>query len=132
MERSGKANKRALWHGTGVDTVEKINAQGFNRSFCGLNATALGNGVYFAVNANYSAQTTYAKPDPTTGYRHIYQTQVLCGEMTQGAHGMKAPPQKSANPVVMYDSVVDRPGNPTIIVIFSDTQAYPEYLITFA
>ena len=56
--------------------------------------------------------------------------QVLCGEMTQGAHGMRAPPVK-VQPAILYDAVADNPNTPTIVVIFSDTQAYPEYLITF-
>jgi hypothetical protein len=42
--------------------------QGFNRSFAGQNATAYGKGVYFAVNASYSAGSTY---------RHAHHTRVL-------------------------------------------------------
>lgn len=38
-----------LWHGSNVEVVGKILNQGFNRSFCGKNATAYGKGVYFAV-----------------------------------------------------------------------------------
>ena len=37
-----------LFHGTDQDTVPKIYQQGFNRSFCGKNATMYGKGVYFA------------------------------------------------------------------------------------
>lgn len=37
-----------LWHGTNVEVMDKILQQGFNRSFCGKNATAYGKGVYFA------------------------------------------------------------------------------------
>jgi len=33
-----------LWHGSNVEVVEKIMNQGFNRSFCGKNATAYGKG----------------------------------------------------------------------------------------
>ena len=33
----GHQNEQKLWHGTSVDTVPKINTQGFNRSFCGKN-----------------------------------------------------------------------------------------------
>lgn len=31
-----------LWHGSNVEVIEKIFQQGFNRSFCGKNATAYG------------------------------------------------------------------------------------------
>ena len=30
-------NERWLWHGTSPDTIDKINTQGFNRSFAGKN-----------------------------------------------------------------------------------------------
>ena len=44
---------------------------------------------------------------------------------------MKVPPKNPANPQVPFDSVVDNPRNPTIFVVFYDTKAYPEYLITY-
>lgn len=31
----GHINERYLWHGTNLETIEKINTQGFNRSFAG-------------------------------------------------------------------------------------------------
>ena len=34
-----------LFHGTDEDTVPKITSMGFNRSFCGKNATMFGKGV---------------------------------------------------------------------------------------
>lgn len=49
-----------LWHGTNADVMDKIMQQGFNRSFCGKNATMYGKGVYFARDASYSAYPTYA------------------------------------------------------------------------
>lgn len=33
----GHKNERFLWHGTQATTCEKINSQGFNRSFAGQN-----------------------------------------------------------------------------------------------
>ena len=37
---AGTQNERILWHGTAPDTIDKIIAQGFNRSFCGKNGKA--------------------------------------------------------------------------------------------
>lgn len=37
----GHMNERWLWHGTSSDTHDKINTQGFNRSFAGKNGTVL-------------------------------------------------------------------------------------------
>ncbi|VDI82835.1 poly [ADP-ribose] polymerase 10/14/15 [Mytilus galloprovincialis] len=109
-----------------------INTYGFNRSYCGKNAVAYGNGVYFAVNPTYSAQTQYARPDPN-GNKRMYMCKVLVGEFTKGQGGMKVPPPKpgAAGGHIFYDSVVDNPECPSIFVIFHDTQAYPEYLIVF-
>jgi len=30
-------NEQLLWHGTSADTVQHINNDGFNRSYCGKN-----------------------------------------------------------------------------------------------
>ena len=45
------ANEKRLFHGTEKDTTTKINRTSFNRSFCGINGTVYGQGVYFAANA---------------------------------------------------------------------------------
>lgn len=83
-----------------------------------------GTGVYFAINAAYSARDTYSPRD---------YCRVLTGEYCQGAQGMKVPPNKpgAASTHILFDSVVDNLINPGIFVIFNDSQAYPEYLITF-
>lgn len=49
-----RANERWLWHGTNAESVKKIVANGFNRSFCGANGTVYGEGVYFASSASLS------------------------------------------------------------------------------
>lgn len=38
--------RRWLWHGSNKDVMDKILQQGFNRSFCGKNATAYGKASY--------------------------------------------------------------------------------------
>lgn len=63
----------------------------------------------------------------------MYVVKVLVGDFTKGTRGMKAPPSKNDpnNPSLLFDSVVNSTSNPTIFVIFQDSQCYPEYLITF-
>ncbi|XP_041355403.1 protein mono-ADP-ribosyltransferase PARP15-like [Gigantopelta aegis] len=125
-------NERTLWHGTSSESTNSINTCGFNRSFCGKNATAYGNGTYFATNSSYSADDTYSPPD-SEGYKYVYQALVLTGDFTEGRFGIRVPPQKPySSSHIRFDSVVDRKQNPNMFVIFSDTQAYPEYLITFS
>jgi len=95
-------------------------------------ATAFGDGVYFAVNANYSAQSTYS-PTDSNGNKYIFLARVLTGEFTLGKTGLKTPPPKDASKsaVDLYDSVVNNISSPIMFVIFYDAQCYPEYLITF-
>ena len=63
----------------------------------------------------------------------MYYAKVLTGEFIQGNRQMKTPPPKNDpnNPSLHYDSTVDRPHNPSMYVIYYDTQAYPEYVVTF-
>ncbi|MBN3307527.1 PAR14 polymerase, partial [Amia calva] len=131
-EKNGHTNnERRLFHGTCPTTLSQINTHGFNRSYAGRNAAVIGNGTYFAVDANYSASNTYSKPD-AQGLKYVYYSRVLVGEFTTGRAGLIVPPAKtSADPADLYDSVVDNPANPRVFVIFNDVQAYPEYLITF-
>uniref|UniRef100_A0A6P5K8A3 Poly [ADP-ribose] polymerase n=1 Tax=Phascolarctos cinereus TaxID=38626 RepID=A0A6P5K8A3_PHACI len=124
-------NEKYLFHGTDVDSVSHVNSQGFNRSYAGKNATAWGKGTYFAVDALYSADNTYSKPD-IKGKKHMYYVRVLTGDYTLGNPSLIVPPPKITQDAnVLYDSVTNNMRNPTLFVIFYDNQAYPEYLITF-
>lgn len=97
--------------------------------FCDA-AVVYGRGVYFAQGFQYSGSNTYAVPD-INGHKHVYQTRVLTGDFVVGNQTYIVPPPKPGSSAVRYDSVVDNPAAPSIFVIFSDTQAYPEYLIIF-
>ena len=55
---------------------------------------------------------------------------VLTGDIALGHSKDIQPPQRYSDKD-LYDSNVDDVKNPQIFVIFHDTQAYPEYLITF-
>uniref|UniRef100_A0A8C8SNN8 Poly [ADP-ribose] polymerase n=1 Tax=Pelusios castaneus TaxID=367368 RepID=A0A8C8SNN8_9SAUR len=124
-------NEKLLFHGTPSSTLRIINCNGFNRGFAGKNAAAIGNGTYFAVQASYSAQDTYSRPD-LNGRKYMYLARVLTGEYCAGSGGLITPPPKSvADPTDLYDSVTDNMAHPSMFVIFNDIQAYPEYLITF-
>jgi poly [ADP-ribose] polymerase 10/14/15 len=124
-------NERILWHGTSADTIQQINIHGFNRSYCGKNAVVYGKGVYFASQWWYSAQNTYSSPDGTSQKKYIYQTRVLVGEFALGKEEYIDTPLKPGSKFLRYDSVVNDVSSPLIFVIFRDSQAYPEYLITF-
>ncbi|WAR21755.1 PAR15-like protein [Mya arenaria] len=128
---AGTKNEQLLWHGTSEDTVDSVNAHGFNRSYCGRNATYFGDGVYFAVNASYSCQDIYSRPS-AQGLKKIYYCAVLTGEFILGKAGMRVqPPKPNAGKNALYDSVVNNVAGPAMYIIFNDTQAYPLYIITF-
>ncbi|XP_072197855.1 protein mono-ADP-ribosyltransferase PARP14-like isoform X2 [Excalfactoria chinensis] len=131
MKNENEDIEKLLFHGTAKSSVNAINYNGFNRGFAGMNAATYGNGTYFAVDAAYSAQDTYSRPD-SNGRKYMYLARVLTGEFCAGSKGLATPPPKcSADPTDLYDSVVDDMASPKMFVIFNDIQAYPEYLITF-
>jgi len=96
--------------------------------YCFFLATAYGKGVYFAKNASYSAQDLYS-PRDDSGRKRMYLCRVLTGDYTKGNFSIIESPIKGNDK--RYHSVVDDVKNPLIFVIFKDTQAYPDYLITF-
>ncbi|XP_054431186.1 protein mono-ADP-ribosyltransferase PARP14 [Pteronotus mesoamericanus] len=124
-------NERLLFHGTDANSLPHVNKNGFNRSYAGKNAVAYGKGTYFAVNASYSANNTYSKPD-INGKKHIYYVRVLTGLYERGNQSLLVPPPKDLlNPTDLYDTVTDNVQNPSLFVVFYDNHTYPEYLITF-
>ncbi|NXR93835.1 PAR14 polymerase, partial [Hypocryptadius cinnamomeus] len=130
-KNGNKNNERLLFHGTSQESLTLINKQGFNRSYAGMNAANFGNGTYFAVNASYSANNHYSKPD-LNGKKYMYLARVLVGEYSLGRKGSITPARKNAsNSVDLYDSSTDDVSQPSMFIIFNDIQAYPEYLITF-
>ncbi|KAK7490320.1 hypothetical protein BaRGS_00018481, partial [Batillaria attramentaria] len=112
----GHRNERMLWHGTSFDATKYINRTNF------------GEGVYFAVNCSYAMQKTFSPPK-RDGRRYMYWCKVLVGYSTTGSHDMKVLPARYDH--ILYDSATDKTICPTMYIIFNDTQAYPEYLITF-
>lgn len=93
-------------------------------------ATAFGQGVYFAVKSSYSFLDTYSPPN-ANGQKFIFIARVLTGDFTQGKHDMRAAPLRQGSDMPeRYHSVVDNVKEPGVFVIFNDTQAYPQYLIT--
>ena len=117
-----------LWHGTNAEVMDKILQQGFNRSFCGKNATFYGKGVYFARDASYSS--CYATPDDM-GFKYVLACRVVVGEYAVGKKDALIPDIRDASTNTLYDSTVgllanDTMVNPSIYVTYHDAQAYPE------
>ncbi|XP_032439354.1 protein mono-ADP-ribosyltransferase PARP14-like isoform X3 [Xiphophorus hellerii] len=130
-KQDGGANEKFLYHGTTEDNCDSIMKTGFNRRFCGQNATSYGEGTYFAVKASYSSHPTYSRP-ATDGSQLMFVARVLTGVYTLGQRDMKVPPPlDDQEPHIRYDSVVDKMDRPSMFIVFHDDQAYLDYLITF-
>ncbi len=87
-----------------------------------------GKGTYFAINAEQS--DSYTNQD-TNGHSYLFYARVLSGIYTNGQNGMIGPPNVGRDGTDKYDSTVDDDQDPTIFVIYKDTQAYPDYLVTY-
>ena len=98
--------------------------------YINVSAVAYGNGAYFARDASYSAK--YSQHNSNGPYQ-MYRAKVLTGEYIKGDSSMRTPPSKNGpnNAHLLYDTTVDNVDEPTIFVTYCDTQAYPEYLVTF-
>ncbi|XP_067664224.1 protein mono-ADP-ribosyltransferase PARP14-like [Haliotis asinina] len=121
-------NERILWHGTSKDAVDKINRNGFDRSYSGKNNTKFGAGTYFSVDPSYSSKDIYSPPD-SNGLKYVYQAKVLTGYPVEGNPAMIYLPMRVGN--TPYDSAVNNVKAIDAYVIFKDDQAYPQYLIAF-
>ncbi|XP_012712444.2 protein mono-ADP-ribosyltransferase PARP14 [Fundulus heteroclitus] len=132
LAKNGPAElgEKFLYHGTSVASCDCIERDRFDRSYAGTHAAMYGKGVYFAVNANYSADRY--SPADQSGMKRLYVARVLTGRYTVGNSSMKAPPPRGTDRTDCFDSLVDNQQQPTMFVIFHDDQAYPEYLITFS
>ena len=124
-------NERRLFHGTTPDAVEAICKHNFDWRLHGKNATAFGEGSYFARDASYSH--TFAK-EGAFGSRYMFVAKVLVGSYTKGHSSYRRPPPKipSDPGSDLYDSCVNNQSNPSIFVVFDTDQLYPEYVITYS
>ena len=121
--KNSKENEMALYHGTNNGVVDTICRFGFNRSFCGVNGTAYGQGVYFSSSSAYSHNYT----ERYTKQSSMFRVRVLVGETTLGNSTMKVPSKKANGD--LYDSTCDQ--QKSIFVCYHDNQCYLEYLITY-
>ena len=134
-EKDEEARKKMvrnwLFHGCPSDVVPKIVQQGFNRSFCGANATLYGKGVYFARDASYSTYPKYCRPD-SEGIQSCFLVRAVVGEFCKANEDDRTPGVRDADKNILYDSTVDNLQNPSIFVLYHDAQTYPEYIVRFS
>ncbi|CAL1541137.1 unnamed protein product [Lymnaea stagnalis] len=123
------SNELSLFHGSDISAINDINKTGFNRSYCGKNATVYGEGVYFARSSAYSEQ--YATPD-ANGMRKLYLARVLVGVSVETDSNTKYLPKQPGSDTPYDSGKAPASRKEGIHIIFHDSQAYPEYIITFS
>ena len=94
-----------------------------------------GTGIYFAVNAQYSlGGYAYKNND---GSKSIFYVRVAVGDdITLPKNGSyKIPPEKPAASgrfaVERFDSIKGNTNGSDIYIVYENSRAYPDYLITF-
>ena len=115
------------WHGTAQPHLDGIAENGICRDY--NQVSRYGYGSYFARDSTYSLSPRYASPD-ADGAQHLLLCRVLRGESCVGHSGMRRPDAKPGRSK-LYESMVDKLDNPSIIVLSagSDSQCYPEFLL---
>lgn len=81
-----------------------------------------GKGVYFARDAAYSANPTYAEPD-TRGHQYIMACRIVIGEYCAGRKDALTPDIRDPKSHLLYDSTVGLLGN--------DTMSTPSIFVTY-
>ena len=123
MAAERKYVRNWLFHGCGPDVVDKILQQGFNRSFCGKNATFYGKGVYFR-DASYSTFPLYSPADGR-GLQTIFAVRVVVGAWSKGVKDALTPDVRDARRNLLYDTTVDNMADPSIFVITTTPRPTP-------
>jgi len=123
LQKTIPNGSRRLFHGTASLKQQKlIMYHGFYSSFCP--GGAIGDGIYFAVNASYSNNDPYVLKK-TNHRRELFICQVLLGNSSQGSYGLKSP-ASGCHSLFLYDDYRNDQ-----FCIFNNYQAYPEYIVQY-
>ena len=131
LRNNGNPNERMLFHGARVkENMDAITNFGFDMRVA-RNGLA-GVGIYFAVHSSYS-NSGYVYYDQAKQEKQMLVCRVTVGSCTKGKQGLLRPPAKSKkkdDAGDLYDSVHNN--EDVMYIVFDNTQAYPEYLITYS
>jgi len=130
-------NEKLLFHGTHNTAPEQIynGEEGFDMRFS--LAGMWGNGIYFAQTSTYSAR--YGYQIPNRKQKQLFLSTVVCGFVSTMASdsSLKMPPERPTSDTSIqfakprYDSVSGTTDGTQVYIIYSNSKAYPLYLITF-
>ena len=89
-------------------------------------AAVHGCGVYFALEANYSARDQYSVPS-SDGIKYMFICSVVIGEYTIGNSRMKIAPPLAPGSDLLYDTQWIRIRQPSLLLLLS----LSDYLVSF-
>lgn len=117
-----------LWYACPANHYDYILRAGFRREIVRLNGdpVPLGNGYTFHVSPA-DALGAVKNGSGNTTVKALFLCKVACGASVQGKNAIYAPVRKGN---LHYDSTVDNVMTPRAVVIYTDNQAYPLYMIT--
>lgn len=111
--------EKYMWHGTSFESAQSILKHGFRNSHARFSCK----GIFFASDASYSAQTTYAKPNKKTNSRYLILARVFVGQYKRNLY-------YGSRTVDKLTQLIHTFGDPNNAVqITDDRQAFPEFLI---
>ncbi|XP_055480754.1 protein mono-ADP-ribosyltransferase PARP9 isoform X2 [Psammomys obesus] len=102
---------------------------GFHRLYSAPCDRVYGAGIYFTKSLRKLADTV-KKTSSADKLIYVFEAEVLTGSFCQGNYSNIVPSPLSPGALDAHDSVVDSVSNPETIVVFSGTQAMPQYLWT--
>ncbi|XP_047591244.1 protein mono-ADP-ribosyltransferase PARP9 isoform X2 [Lutra lutra] len=125
----GKPVSHRLFQQIPFQFCEDVCRVGFQRMYSVPCDPKYGVGIYFTKslkNLAYRVKETSA----TDELIYVFEAEVLTGSFCQGHQLQITPPPLSPGNTDCHDSVVDNVSSPETFVIFSNTQAIPQYLWT--
>uniref|UniRef100_A0A9L0SZI9 Poly(ADP-ribose) polymerase family member 9 n=1 Tax=Equus caballus TaxID=9796 RepID=A0A9L0SZI9_HORSE len=108
---------------------EVVCRVGFQRMYSVPHDPKYGPGIYFTKNLKNLA-SQFKKTSATDKLIYVFEAEVLTGSFCEGHQLNIVPPRLSTDAIDSHDSVVDNVSSPETFVIFSGTQAMPQYLWT--
>ena len=125
---TGSTERAWVFHGTNENTAKKIAESGFKMGGLPDGAGEYGQGIYFARDAAYSTNTSFAQPN-ADGIQHMFLVRAAVGEYCVGKRGAESPDARpDGRP---FDSTVDDVENPWSFVTYDEAQQVPECVIRF-
>lgn len=138
-EKNGNVVEVNAFHGSSATKPSCIynGEEGFDMRFS--NKGYFGIGIYFSETAKYSNNGYYYQGDSADNTRQLFLAKLLVGETCElptKDEELRLPPIKTTKSSIpfeieRYDSVTSIIKDSRIYIVYSNSRAYPAYLISY-